>query len=315
MSKPEFTITLGRTGQVVRRGGADDGRTDSRPSSGSKRSIRDRLGTNSESSSKKRQRGDGKSFSQGNNGVDGARPQIGRNDLRLKLMRKNLSNRMQGDNKDHKKDLREKISRTPVRVSMLPERSEPKESSLSRRIPTMRSADDLLQADFSRRAYTSLEDFSRSRSPDRVMKTSRRLSPPRNIDELRHVPLTRTIDASRNRLLSSNNILEPSRPMGTSSVTMKAAYETSKPVQRLPPPPPTTNGSTMHRSLYTGEDVAGLLQSLGLGKYYIHFQAEEVDMTALRQMGDNDLKEMGIPMGPRKKILLAIMPRTKRQPP
>ncbi|KAG2714460.1 hypothetical protein I3760_03G027200 [Carya illinoinensis] len=45
--------------------------------------------------------------------------------------------------------------------------------------------------------------------------------------------------------------------------------------------------------------VAGLLQSLGLGKYNVHFRAEEVDMTALRQMGDTDLKEMRIPMGPR----------------
>lgn len=52
--------------------------------------------------------------------------------------------------------------------------------------------------------------------------------------------------------------------------------------------------------------VAALLQSLGLGKYLITFQAEEIDMTALRHMGDNDLKELGIPMGPRKKILLAI---------
>ncbi|KAK1316377.1 hypothetical protein QJS10_CPA05g01892 [Acorus calamus] len=43
--------------------------------------------------------------------------------------------------------------------------------------------------------------------------------------------------------------------------------------------------------------VPGLLNSLGLGKYSIIFQAEEVDMTALKQMGDNDLKDLGIPMG------------------
>lgn len=52
--------------------------------------------------------------------------------------------------------------------------------------------------------------------------------------------------------------------------------------------------------------VAALLQSLGLGKYLITFQAEEIDMTALRHMNDDDLKELGIPMGPRKKILLAM---------
>jgi hypothetical protein len=57
-----------------------------------------------------------------------------------------------------------------------------------------------------------------------------------------------------------------------------------------------------------GDDqtVGGLLHSLGLGKYSITFQAEEVDMAALRHMTDNDLKELGVPMGPRKKILQAV---------
>ncbi|WVZ13195.1 hypothetical protein V8G54_017725 [Vigna mungo] len=61
------------------------------------------------------------------------------------------------------------------------------------------------------------------------------------------------------------------------------------------------------------QTVDGLLHALGLQKYAILFKAEEVDMTALKQMGENDLKELGIPMGPRKKILLALLPRTKRQ--
>ncbi|KAK7286823.1 hypothetical protein RJT34_22093 [Clitoria ternatea] len=52
--------------------------------------------------------------------------------------------------------------------------------------------------------------------------------------------------------------------------------------------------------------VDEFLQSLGLEKYLITFQAEEVDMTALNHMTDDDLKAMGIPMGPRKKILLAL---------
>ncbi|KAH9618417.1 hypothetical protein KSS87_017152 [Heliosperma pusillum] len=42
--------------------------------------------------------------------------------------------------------------------------------------------------------------------------------------------------------------------------------------------------------------VDGFLQSLGLEKYQITFQAEEVDMTALEHMTDEDLKAMGIPM-------------------
>ncbi|XP_022771487.1 ankyrin repeat and SAM domain-containing protein 6-like isoform X2 [Durio zibethinus] len=55
--------------------------------------------------------------------------------------------------------------------------------------------------------------------------------------------------------------------------------------------------------------VEGFLLSLGLEKYAITFQAEEVDMTALVHMTDGDLKALGIPMGPRKKIILALESR------
>lgn len=55
--------------------------------------------------------------------------------------------------------------------------------------------------------------------------------------------------------------------------------------------------------------VDGFLRSLDLEKYLITFQAEEVDMTALEHMTDEDLKAMGIPMGPRKKIILALNSR------
>ncbi|KAG6785360.1 hypothetical protein POTOM_011090 [Populus tomentosa] len=46
----------------------------------------------------------------------------------------------------------------------------------------------------------------------------------------------------------------------------------------------------------TDSSVDGFLQSLGLEKYLITFQAEEVDMTALVHMNDEDLKALGIPM-------------------
>ncbi|XP_057964197.1 uncharacterized protein LOC131155226 [Malania oleifera] len=54
------------------------------------------------------------------------------------------------------------------------------------------------------------------------------------------------------------------------------------------------------------DTVDSFLQSLGLEKYSITFQAEEVDMTALVHMSDEDLKALGVPMGPRKKIRLAL---------
>ncbi|KAI3936096.1 hypothetical protein MKW98_015855 [Papaver atlanticum] len=60
------------------------------------------------------------------------------------------------------------------------------------------------------------------------------------------------------------------------------------------------------KSQQKGDSVDGFLESLGLEKYSITFQAEEVDMTALMHMTDEDLKALGMPMGPRKKILLAL---------
>ncbi|KAM1137508.1 hypothetical protein FF1_035464 [Malus domestica] len=58
-----------------------------------------------------------------------------------------------------------------------------------------------------------------------------------------------------------------------------------------------------------GSSMDEFLTSLDLEKYSITFQAEEVDMTALVHMTDEDLKALGIPMGPRKKILLALESR------
>ncbi|CAN4093770.1 unnamed protein product [Withania somnifera] len=63
------------------------------------------------------------------------------------------------------------------------------------------------------------------------------------------------------------------------------------------------------KSQKKAESVDSFLQSLGLEKYAITFQAEEVDMAALVHMTDEDLKAMGIPMGPRKKIILALETR------
>ncbi|KAF6159852.1 hypothetical protein GIB67_032936 [Kingdonia uniflora] len=67
---------------------------------------------------------------------------------------------------------------------------------------------------------------------------------------------------------------------------------------------------------YLGEEtltIASLLHALGLGEYEINFRDQEVDMTELKHMGDNDLKTLGIPMGPRKRILLAVLPPRRRQ--
>ncbi|OVA16252.1 HhH-GPD domain [Macleaya cordata] len=289
MSKPQVTITLGRSGQVVKRPvpvSVDSSHSDYVSLSGNKRSIRDRLGNNGDKAlsyagqpHNKRQRGDGNRTSD-----DGTH--VSRDDLRLKLMRK----------KEHNMDLREKLSRTalpPLRIDPRERVPDPKESGLLRRIPPTRSADDLLEMDSFRKSYSAWNlDGLRRRSPDRRILSTRGVSPPRNMDDRRQV---RSADASRPTPIVSRDVLTVSRP---ASFLPKSTLpvESAKPVVRLPPP---SAPGIVQKSSYMGEEpvtVAGLLNSLGLGKYAIMFQAEEVDMTALKQMGDNDLKELGIPM-------------------
>ncbi|XWS30324.1 hypothetical protein CRYUN_Cryun24cG0107300 [Craigia yunnanensis] len=113
---------------------------------------------------------------------------------------------------------------------------------------------------------------------------------------------------ARADLFSSNEVFYPSKETGLVPFTEKAI--TARPVTYATP-----MSSTIQRRPHVNEEpftVATLLNSLGLGKNAIHFRAEELDMIALRQMGDRDLKELGIPMGPRKKLLLALTPPSRR---
>ncbi|GKC73261.1 sterile alpha motif domain-containing protein [Tanacetum coccineum] len=82
-------------------------------------------------------------------------------------------------------------------------------------------------------------------------------------------------------------------------------------VPLVAPSLPSVNA--MQQSQYPVEPLTVEGFSLGLEKYLISFKVEEVDMVALSQMGDHDLKDIGIPMGPRKKILLALLARARRQ--
>lgn len=53
-------------------------------------------------------------------------------------------------------------------------------------------------------------------------------------------------------------------------------------------------------------DIAAWLARLGLDKYIDAFTANEVDSDALRHLSDDDLRELGLPLGPRRKVLAAI---------
>ena len=53
-------------------------------------------------------------------------------------------------------------------------------------------------------------------------------------------------------------------------------------------------------------DVTAWLEGLGLGKYKELFASQEIDAGILPDLTEQDLKELGIPLGPRKKLLKAI---------
>ncbi|KAK6155157.1 hypothetical protein DH2020_009405 [Rehmannia glutinosa] len=231
---------------------------------------------------------------------------LGPRDLRLKLTNKRISRRTELENEECKMmELREKVS-SAIRSLESPDHN------LLRSTPSSRGASETPLVGSMRSSYASwTSNGARQRSPERISKSSSGISTPRSaINELLQMPSTRPVHAPRTECVLMNGPLESSRPkvpMLTSSIS---PLDSGKLVSE---PPPVTGG--MSRSQYQENQpltVSSLLHSLGLGKYYINFQAEEIDMVALKQMGDSDLKELGVPMGPRKKILQALLDRMKR---
>lgn len=53
-------------------------------------------------------------------------------------------------------------------------------------------------------------------------------------------------------------------------------------------------------------DIREWLENLGLGKYVEAFAENEIDFDVLPHLGEADLKELGLPLGPRKKLLATI---------
>jgi class 3 adenylate cyclase/tetratricopeptide (TPR) repeat protein len=54
------------------------------------------------------------------------------------------------------------------------------------------------------------------------------------------------------------------------------------------------------------DDIAKWLEDLGLGQYVQAFADNEIDLDVLPELAEEDLRELGLPMGPRKKVLRAI---------
>ena len=54
------------------------------------------------------------------------------------------------------------------------------------------------------------------------------------------------------------------------------------------------------------QQIADWLEKLGLGQYAQRFAENEIDVSVLRHLTDQDLREIGVPLGHRRKMLAAI---------
>jgi class 3 adenylate cyclase len=54
------------------------------------------------------------------------------------------------------------------------------------------------------------------------------------------------------------------------------------------------------------QQIAEWLEKLGLGQYAQRFAENEIDISVLRHLSDQDLKDIGVPLGHRRKMLAAI---------
>ncbi|XP_028547687.1 uncharacterized protein LOC110095204 isoform X2 [Dendrobium catenatum] len=249
-----------------------------------KRSVRERLGSNldgqhlHENQYRKRQRTS--NYDSSNNHMTDERQlmsnvRFSRDDLRYKLLSKGQSRSVVDFDGQNGVDLREKLSRSS-RISLRNEPRknmiEPRALTISRGIPPTRSADDLLRLDSSRNSYPSLTvDGLRHRSPDRLLGASRHLSPRRSYDEVRNNPSVRPYDDSRPAVYITRRIPDTSRPATFMNKTVVPVDASKSSLGALP--------GIVQKSSYMPEvplTVGGLLHSLGLGKYSINFQAEEV---------------------------------------
>ncbi|CAI9785185.1 unnamed protein product [Fraxinus pennsylvanica] len=194
---------------------------------------------------------------------------------------------------------------------------EPSRSSVMRPMPGSRTANAATKVDSVINSYSPWTvDSLRRRSPDETLASFRGLSPTKRDEGLQRRLPVRAYDDTRTSTYMSKDAFEFSRPMSSSSYLTNMVPPAAQMKNVAPVVAPLLPGSLVRNSSYVVDDqltVDSFLLSLGLEKYAIHFKAEEVDMYALRQMGNSDLKDLGIPMGPRKKILLSLLPLSKRQ--
>ncbi|OMO50787.1 hypothetical protein COLO4_37887 [Corchorus olitorius] len=143
------------------------------------------------------------------------------------------------DSRERMPDSRERMPDPRERMPEPRERMpESREASMLGRIPSTRNADDLPRMTSSRNAYSPWTlDHLRQRSPDRVIGTSRGLSPPRAVEELQRRPLSRTYDDVRTVPYMGKDVLDAPRPVNTPPFVTKSTLPTSS-AKPMPPGPP-----------------------------------------------------------------------------
>jgi hypothetical protein len=59
------------------------------------------------------------------------------------------------------------------------------------------------------------------------------------------------------------------------------------------------------------DDLAQWLERLGLGKYAEILAEHEVSVRDLPHLTEDDLKDLGLPLGPRRRLLAAVKGKTR----
>src|ERR1700722_6232682 len=90
------------------------------------------------------------------------------------------------------------------------------------------------------------------------------------------------------------------------STTRPARVDTKPPVAGPPwtcaGPRPIITGAILGASM----DIANWLHGLGLREYEAAFRENRIDADVLAELTDDDLKQLGMPLGDRKRLLKAV---------
>ncbi|KAL8161568.1 hypothetical protein V2J09_013057 [Rumex salicifolius] len=164
--------------------------------------------------------------------------------------------------------------------------------------PSISPETDVPAVGRARNSYTS--DDRRGRSPETVSGSS--MSPESMVEELQRKALIQTYDNSCTaNVYRRNEVSSPQRVARSATLTKHPGMNIVTHLPGITTPVtahfPQSSRAALGIPNHGGQStIDGFLQSLDLEEYSGHFNDEEVDFTALVEMSDTELKELGIPM-------------------